>query len=245
MTFTVKDVRDLVQLLEKQPEWRAELRRVLLTEEILSLPELVRELVQAQRHTDEQLAILTQRVDSLAEQVQKLGFRVDALTRNVDRLAELTDALKLDVSSLKGSDLERRYREKGPAYFGRIVKHIYVLSANEVSKLVYQAMDEGKISEAEADELILADVILHGRRREDGVEVYLVVEVSSVVAPYDVERATTRANILAKLGTPTIPVVAGLGITSEAATTAKLAQVWQVLDGRTYAPNEAPVAFPN
>jgi archaellum component FlaC len=328
MTFAVENLRDLVQLLEKQPEWRTELRRVLLTEEVLSLPSTVRALVEtqrqlveaqhqsveAQRRTDEHLTILTQRVDSLAqqmqqqaqrgdtqaqqlevltqrvdsltqqveiltrrvdslaqqveiltrrvdsltqqveiltqrvddltrrvdsltEQVQNLTFRVDALTRNVDRLVELTDFLRQDVSSLKGDNLERKYREKGHAYFGRIVRHTYVLSGNEVSALVYRAADEGKISNAEADDLILADVILRGRRREDGTEVYLVVEVSSVIDPHDLQRATERAQILAKLGTPTLPVVAGLSMTTEATIVAKQMQIWQVLDGRTYAPN--------
>ena len=38
MAFTVRDFRDLVELLEQHPEWRAELRRLVLTEELLALP---------------------------------------------------------------------------------------------------------------------------------------------------------------------------------------------------------------
>ncbi|MER3449647.1 MAG: hypothetical protein C4315_07750, partial [Chloroflexota bacterium] len=38
MPFTVEDFRDLIKLLEAHPEWRAELRRMILTEELLLLP---------------------------------------------------------------------------------------------------------------------------------------------------------------------------------------------------------------
>ena len=41
MLFTVEEFRDLVRILEEKPEWRAELRRLVLTEELLSLPEQV------------------------------------------------------------------------------------------------------------------------------------------------------------------------------------------------------------
>jgi hypothetical protein len=44
VAFTVDDLQDLLRLLEQHPEWRAELRRYVLTEELLELPALVRQL---------------------------------------------------------------------------------------------------------------------------------------------------------------------------------------------------------
>lgn len=41
MPFTVEEFRDLVRILEERPEWRGELRRLALTDELLSLPEQV------------------------------------------------------------------------------------------------------------------------------------------------------------------------------------------------------------
>lgn len=38
MSFTPQDFHELVTLLEQHPEWRAELRRLLLSEEMLTLP---------------------------------------------------------------------------------------------------------------------------------------------------------------------------------------------------------------
>lgn len=47
MVFTVRDFHDLIELLEQRPEWRAELRRLVLTEELLALPQVVHELAKA------------------------------------------------------------------------------------------------------------------------------------------------------------------------------------------------------
>ena len=39
MAFTVEDYRDLIQLLSEHPEWRSDLRQLLLSDELLTLPE--------------------------------------------------------------------------------------------------------------------------------------------------------------------------------------------------------------
>lgn len=44
MAITIQDFHDLVRLLDERADWRAEFRRILLTDELLALPELVREL---------------------------------------------------------------------------------------------------------------------------------------------------------------------------------------------------------
>ncbi len=44
MPFSVEEFHDLVRILEERPEWRRELRRLVLTDEPLSLPEQVASL---------------------------------------------------------------------------------------------------------------------------------------------------------------------------------------------------------
>lgn len=51
-------------------------------------------------------------------------------------------------------------------------------------------------SEAEAGDIVLADVLPRGRRRDDNTEVYVVVEVSWRADPYDVEQAVRHATLL-------------------------------------------------
>ena len=69
MPFSVEEFRDLIRLLEERPEWRTDLRRLVLTEELLALPELVRELVQAQQRSEERLGQLAE-----AQQRTEVGW---------------------------------------------------------------------------------------------------------------------------------------------------------------------------
>src|SRR5206468_690191 len=118
MPFTAEEWRDLIRLVEAHPEWRVELRRLALTDELLALPEQVatwrvrseqqfQELVAAQRRTDEQVAALAdaqRRTDAqvaiLTGQLETLTARVDALTARVDALTGQLEALTARVDTL-------------------------------------------------------------------------------------------------------------------------------------------------
>jgi hypothetical protein len=125
---------------------------------------------------------------------------------------------------------------KAYAYFGRLLRRVRVLSPDELASLLDRAVDTGTLSADQAHEIFLADAVVRGKRQEDAAEVYLVVEVSWGVGPQDVERAVKRAELLAKTGTPTLPVVAGKTVTAEAARLAQAMKVWQVTDGQVVSP---------
>jgi hypothetical protein len=236
----VEDFHDLIRLLQARPEWRADLRRVVLTDELLALPEQIarlqvetdrrfHELAEAQRRTEE-------RVAALAEAQNRINEQIAALTRVVYALTEDVRVLKIDVGDLKGDNLERRYREKAPAYFGRLVRRMRVLSAEELAELLEDAVEQGQLTEAEKDEAILTDVVVRGRYQGSGAEAYLVIEVSWGVGVHDVERAVQRAAVLGKLGIPALPVVAGKAVTAQAEQLAHEKHVWQIIDGQAVSP---------
>jgi chromosome segregation ATPase len=291
MPFNVEEFRDLIRLLEERPEWRADLRRLVLTDELLALPELVRDLVQAQQRTEVRVGRLEEAVTNLAQAQQRTEVRVgrleevvtdlaqaqqrtearvgrldegleslrmeterrfqelataqSTLTRHVDDLREAVqtlgeriDTLTTDVGDLKGSDLERRYRERPFAYFGRLVRQAHTLSGDELNRLLDRAIAQRQLDDAEVEEIVWADAIVRGRRREDDREVYLVVEVSWGVGPHDVQRADERARLLAKADVTTLPVVAGVWITPDGEVAARALKVWQVTDGHVVAPEQ-------
>ena len=213
MPFTADEFHDLIRLVESHPEWRAELRRLVLTDELLALPEQVGVLT-------EQMTVLTVQVTTLARSVQTL-----------------TD----DVGALKGRSLEADYRTKGPSYFGRLIRRPHVLTSDELVTLLEDAREHGVFSDAEVQELYDADLVVRGRRAVDGTAVYLVVEVSWGVGPYDVERAARRAALLARIGVAVMPVVAGERLTAEAGRLAQQHQVWQLTAGHVIPPE--PTAF--
>jgi hypothetical protein len=278
MPFTVDDFHDLIRLVETRPEWRAELRRLVLTNELLTVPdqlaalrarseEQFQALAEAHQRTDLQLATLTERVTTLTErvtaltaaqermdsQLMTLTERVTALTAAQERmdsqLATLTEqvaaltrvvhTLTVDVGTLKDKSLEADYRSRGHAYLSRVVRRPHVLTADELMTIIEDARDRGMLSDVEAQDLYETDLVIRGRRSEDGTEVYLVVEVSWGVGPHDVERAVQRARVLSHIGLATIPVVAGEHILPEAHERARQSQVWQVTDGRAIPPVSA------
>jgi hypothetical protein len=222
MPFAVEEFRDLVRLLEEKPEWRAELRRLVLTDELLSLPQQVAEL---RVHTE-------QRFQELAEAQQRTAAQIA-------ELAEISRTLADGMGEVKGKILEMDYRSKGPAYFGRMIRRTHVLSPDELIALVEEAVDSGALSHDQAQEIYDADVVVRGRRREDGAQVYLVVEVSWGVGTDDVARAAQRADLLAHTGTTAIPVVAGKWVTPDAARFARLSHVWQLANGRAIPPESS------
>jgi hypothetical protein len=128
MPFELRDFQDLVRLLRDHPEWREELRALLLTQELLTLPTLVRGLAETvahlaeeqrrlaegqQRLTEEQQQVvegqqrltetvtqLANRMDQLTETVAQLANRMDQLTDTVAQLANRMDQLTETVAQL-------------------------------------------------------------------------------------------------------------------------------------------------
>ena len=239
MPFTVDDFQDLLRLLEQHPEWRVELRRVILTDELLGLPALVRELA-------EHLVTLTDRVDALAEAQARTEAQLTALTARVDALAEAQArteaqfaALVGRVGTLEGDVLELRYARRAPAYFSRLARRLRVVEPAALADLLDDAVQEGRLTEGEREAVLEADLVLAGRRRVDQAEVYLLVEVSAGIGSRDVQRAADRAGVLARLGRPVVPVVAGRRINPEASAQAQALGVWEVLDGQASPPRGA------
>jgi hypothetical protein len=89
MGMTVQDLHDLIRLLEEHPDWRAELRRVLLSSELLELPKLVREIAAIQRRHSELLEQHSREIGELRALVAQL---VEAQRRTEQRVEELAEA---------------------------------------------------------------------------------------------------------------------------------------------------------
>ncbi len=78
-SFTVQDFRDLMDVLYQHPEWREELRRAVLTDQLLGLPDLVQQLAEAQWHAEARLARLEETVAQLAEAQRETEAQVAQL----------------------------------------------------------------------------------------------------------------------------------------------------------------------
>lgn len=158
------------------------------------------------------------------------------MVRRFDDVQVELEELTADVGQLKEYNLERRHRERGLAYFGSLIRKGRVLTSEEVSDLLEDAEDRGVLSRDERLDVAWAEVILSGERRTDRRPIMVLAEVSSDLDRDDVLHATGRAAMLARLGTPVLPAVAGITITERAAAMAHSRNVWQILDGHAIEP---------
>jgi hypothetical protein len=204
----IRDFHDVARLLEEHPEWRADLRRLILSDELLALP-------QQMTHLTEQVSRLTAQLATLTEVVQRIG---------------------VDVGRLKGDGLEVRYVLKSLPSVTRLIRRPHTMSPEELDTLLEEAETRGLLAAEESEEITLADIVVRGRRRGTGAEVYLVAEISWGVGVDDVERAAKRAGLLAKTGVTTIPAVAGEWTTPEAQQLAPRLGVWQFTPSRVVPP---------
>ncbi|MFO3795696.1 MAG: hypothetical protein ACK8QZ_00165 [Anaerolineales bacterium] len=233
--MVIQDVEDLIKQLHHHPEWRDALRREILSEELLSLPQVVRDLAEAQKRTEQRLEELAKRVEELADAQKRTEQRLEELNQAILKLTTRVDLITHELDKLRGDNRERYYREHAGAFFGSILRRVRALTDAEITTLVEDALDAGKLSEEERNDLLLSDLILRGCDRQTQEEIYLLVEVSIGIGRGDVERAARRALLLSRLF-PTRAVVAGETINAEAIIRCRELGVWQVLDGATIAP---------
>jgi Holliday junction resolvase-like predicted endonuclease len=109
MVFTVTDFADLTRLLAEHPEWQAELRRLILSEDFLALPAIVRELAEAQQRTEQQVSRLEQAMERLAEAQQRTEQRMEELAEAQRRTEQQVERLGIAAGQLQaafGSTIE-------------------------------------------------------------------------------------------------------------------------------------------
>lgn len=237
----IQDLQDLIRLLEEHPHWRTQLRQVLLTQEVLELPERMNQLthtVEALSHTVEHLSrtveqiLLVQqglqtRMEHMQTRMEHMETRMEHMETRQDRMEVSLNRLEKRVGNLEGKMLEQEWRYKFPSKLGRILKRPQILS----DAILEDTLDD-YLSELEADDVRNLDLIITGRLKPTQQEIWIALEISKTVDISDVERASRRAQLLNQTPYQTIPGVAGEEITDEASIMAETLQVLIIDNGR-------------
>ncbi len=85
MGITLADLPELLRLLEQHPEWREALRLVLLGEELTTLPQLMRQLIETQREIVEAQNRHEQQIAQLIEIQRQQAVRMDQMAEEQQR----------------------------------------------------------------------------------------------------------------------------------------------------------------
>ncbi len=245
MAFAVEDFHDLVRLLELHPQWRAELRRQVLSEELLELPALVRRLAEAQERGEQRLERVEATVGRLAEAQERTEARLAELAEAQSRTDGRLERLEVALERLAQAQLSTE--ERLLALIGRFDEHerrnaldfqglkdgqlVGQLSANprllrpliEQPRLLgsdeIEALVDGLLAQGRlqaAEAQDVSQVDLLARGQREGEEGYLVVEASWTVGLKDIERADRRAGLLEQAGVRARPAVVGYRVSEDA-----------------------------
>lgn len=199
MAMIIESTDDFIRALRQNEEFRAAARRELLTQELLELPRRFAEYTAA---TDKRLDILTSDVSVLKTDVSVLKTDVAGLKTDV---AEL----KTDVGALKGFTFESRLQAAGLPQmvreFGlRRTRIVKLAEDNRVSEefnsAIWEAEDEGIISESEYNRLTVTDMIVRARLRGDSDAVaFVVAEASYSIDEDDIGKVRLSAEVVQKV----------------------------------------------
>ena len=186
------------------------------------------------------VARLDETVTETQGTVARLDKTVTEIQGTVARLDETMTEVQSNISTMRGTlnrldgtDYERtaarRIRRSGGRRLGLtrpvIVQSRTLPESDIIPSLLDNAIDDGLISEEQADEVDYADIIARGQDT-NGVLTYVVVEVSITVAPHDVTRARARADLLAQAtGAPVLAAAVGTEITDDASSAAQQSRV--------------------
>jgi predicted nuclease with TOPRIM domain len=200
------------------------------------MQENVAALAEAQRQTQENVTALAEAQRQTQEQVQKLASTVSLLAEQVRSLVEAQKHTDDTVGSLKGRMLELTYQNKAAAYFGPLLRRPRVVDLGALLETL-----EAHLSPEEFRDVLQLDLLVSGKPRlpSEAPEVFLAVEISSVIDERDIERALRRSALLRRAGFRVIPVVAGERATLGAEDEARTHHVVMLQDGRTFLWTEA------
>ena len=212
MKYNSEDIDRFIEAIEADEHLRARVERAILSDRMYELPDKLAELTEAVRKlsdlvaeyikkTDERLNRIESDIGILKSDVGTLKSDVSTLKSDVSTLKSDVGTLKSDVSTLKGSDYERVCREHAPAILGQVyggMRRLRSIRREELADSLDDALDEGKITQKERDDVLKSDIAMKAVSKRNGEDVYLAVEVSVTAGQNDVERALQRAMTLEK-----------------------------------------------
>ena len=216
---TINNIADLVRIIREQPEWADAIRSILLSQELLDLPERFAKFVQ---RVDQKFDAIDQRFDDLTQDMNARFQEVNARFQEVDARFQEVNAqfqgmnarfnlLAGQVGNLNGYVYEQRVKN------GALVRAKNILGLEdpqlaltrdtgrtvELDRLVNRALSSGVISPEQEEELQETDIIIAGAGNR-----HAAIEVSVTADNSDIQRARLRADILANVtGGEVTPVI--------------------------------------
>jgi hypothetical protein len=194
---TEEEVRRIIRLIETNAEIREAVRRAILTDELLELPDKFARFV-----------------ESMNEFRTSMEQFRDVTEKRLDHLESGMGRLESRVGRLEGGHFENKWKENGTAYLGsKGFRRVRLIDKSTLANLLDDAVDSGALDGDTENDILLVDAVHSAVDKGSSAAVYIATEVSGRVHAEDVERAMRRAASLeAATGTSSMACVAGASI---------------------------------
>ena len=207
---TIDTMEDIIRILREQPDVREEVRRLILTDELLALPAQFIEMRKEQAEMRQEIQHISQAQTEMQQAQTEMQQAQTRMQQAQTRMQNDIGMLKDDVGVLKGlsafAPTERRY---GIIALELGLEPEYLLTPLEIVRLSMNDAARG-IDQSVLQSFRDSDLIINARD-SDGQSCYIAVEVSYTVGHSDIDRAIAHAELITRLtGAPAFPVVSGV-----------------------------------
>ncbi len=188
---TINTTEDLLRVVRENEEFRAAMRRELLSDEVLELPK--------------RLALYAEATNLRLDRIES---DLSVLKADVAELKRMSQSHTNDIGELKGLTLESKLYNRGPSYLatGLNVYDIAIIrvaerdeSSAEFNTQLRDALESGVITMEEYHRVLRTDMIVSGRRPGVPGTLYAAIEASYAVHRADIRKVKQTKAILDKV----------------------------------------------
>lgn len=223
-------VEEFLQTVRNEPELRAEVRRELLTEELLEVPKTVARLATGVESLQKHAEATNRRLDRIESDVSDIRQQAETDRSLLVSIGTAVGALSgLAVESvLQGRVMETLDRRTGMVDPVALVSMQLPNRVDEEFKGVVNRAAESDppvITTGDSDRLLSTDLIIRGRHGETGFITYLAVEASHTVQADDVRKVAHSRRTLGILypNAEVVGAVFGVNVPDDVKRTARVA----------------------
>ncbi len=213
---TINDISDFARIIREQPEWADTIRSLLLSKELLELPIRFAEFIEL---TNRNFQLVYQRLERIETDIAEVKTRVSSLETDVSSIRIDLNFARGRLDNAVGAYYEWKVARSIGGVVGSSFRRVRLLKGNffgpdpDFMDMVEDAEENGVITDEQYLQIQQLDLILTGRRKTDGSQVYIAGEISITIGDSDITRAAQRAEMLAAaVGQPVEPVVIGASI---------------------------------
>lgn len=197
-----------LRALQDDPEFRAEVRRLLLSKELLELPDrfarfaaYVEGFIEEQKKFNEEQKGFNARVDGFIKDQKGINARVDATLARIET----------SIGILKGNVARRVLRDHHETILESLrLDFVDILQRSDLTRLVRNSGMANEIEFGQRRSFYAADLVLAGTDAEGGTH-YVAAEASFTADSRDTDRAIRNAEFLTRFtGQPSHSVVASV-----------------------------------